>query len=212
MTIFSLFVAGLITSVVVRVLSMALAGWLVAAKPEKVEIFYGPLLWKLKPAHLTIEIHLIPLGGSVSFAKLNVLHPLKRVFVAGAGCLALLVVASLTFGFVGALTKVSNGFHQILGGAFAPRSLGPQLFAMLYDFPKDNSLMACIGMIASKMAAANLLPFPPMNGGSIVLTMAEWVHPIPLKIRERLFQIGTVGSLILVGSWFIAFVCWLRSS
>ncbi|OGU18627.1 MAG: hypothetical protein A2X85_17465 [Geobacteraceae bacterium GWF2_54_21] len=196
----------------VHVWSMALAGWLVGAEIQEVSIGFGPSMLRIKTGTASININYIPTGGSVKFGdSFQNIHPIKRVFISAAGCLGLLCLASISFGIPETFIKFQNGFGQVVYGAFSPRSIGSELLNELYSFLKVNSFFACVALIATKLAAANMLPVPILNGGDIVFTLVGWVKPIPSKIREYLSQAGLIFVLALLFCWFSAIYYFFRS-
>jgi membrane-associated protease RseP (regulator of RpoE activity) len=208
--ILAILLASILVSIVVHILGMAAAGRLIGAKIETISLFFGPRLWHSKMGDTEFVLSLIPLGGFVKFDDgFQKFHPLKRVFVAASGCALLLVLAVVAFGFSGAFQKFFNGFMQILSGVLSPRSYGSQLFSTAYEFLKAAPFLACLGLIASKMAAANMLPLPTMNGGEIILTLLSWVKPMPERVRERIQQFGFLILLIILICWIVAFVYFL---
>lgn len=56
-----------------------------------------------------------------------------------------------------------------------------------------------LAIISLAIGSANLLPFPPLDGGKIVLVFIEWItrKKIPLKVEEILSYIG-FGLLLLL--------------
>jgi regulator of sigma E protease len=55
-----------------------------------------------------------------------------------------------------------------------------------------------LGLISISLGVANLLPVPVLDGGQLLMYLAEWVRgrPLPLAVRERLQQVGVI---VLVG-------------
>lgn len=198
-------IISITVSMFVHVWSMALAGWLVGAEIQAVGVGFGPRMLQFKTGTVCINIHYIPTGGSVKFGdSFQNIHPIKRVFISVAGCLGLLCLASISFGIPETFIKFQNGFGQFFYGAISPRAVGSELLNELYSFLKVNSFFACVALVATKLAAANMLPVPIFNGGDIVLTLVGWIKPIPLKIREYSQQIGLLVVLTMLCSWFVA--------
>ncbi len=196
----------------VHVWSMAFAGWLVGADILEVNVGFGPRLLKINSRIASININYIPTGGSVKFGdSFQNIHPIKRIFISLAGCLGLLCLASISFGVPDAFIKFQNGFSQIVCGALSPRAVGSELLHVLYSFLKVNSFFACLALIASKLAASNMLPLPILNGGDIVLTTIGWIKPIPTKIREYLSQAGLIIVLVILFCWFSAIYHFIQS-
>jgi membrane-associated protease RseP (regulator of RpoE activity) len=190
-------------SVAVHVLSVATAGSLMGASIEEIKLYSGPCLFRVKLNSGSLYVHAIPLGGSVKFwGELADVQPLKQVFVAVSGTLALLVVAIFVLGISEGLEQFGAGFRQIVAGAFAPSATGAGLIRTAYDFLIANSFFACLGAVAAKMAAGNLLPVPSLAGGDAVLYLLNTVMPLTSETRER---IRIVGLLVVTG----LFICWL---
>ena len=140
-------------AVVVHAMAMAAAGWLVGAPLERIQLFFGPLIKRIKLGDAVLELHAIPFGGNVKFSDdfHQTVHPIKRVFIASFGCLALLILAMTVFGVSEGFHKFVRGFSQIICGAIAPRSYGSHLLLSLYEFVKSNSFWACIALVANKI-------------------------------------------------------------
>jgi membrane-associated protease RseP (regulator of RpoE activity) len=62
-----------------------------------------------------------------------------------------------------------------------------------------------LGVLAVKMAAANLLPLPPLNGGAIILTLLGWRKRLPEKAEIAATYVGLLASMILAGYWVVQF-------
>ena len=56
-----------------------------------------------------------------------------------------------------------------------------------------------LGMISLAVGIANILPFPPLDGGKIVLVLIEWItrKKVPVKVEAILSYIGLALLLIL---------------
>ena len=189
----------------VHVWSMALAGWLVGAEIQDINIGFGPRMFKFDIGTVHFKINYIPTGGSVRFGdSFRDIHPVKRVFISVAGCLSLVCLASISFGISETFSKFLNGVSQIVLGAISPRTVGSELLYGLSIFLKENTIFACFALIATKLAAGNMIPIPILNGGDIVVTLIDWIKPIPFKLREYLNQFGLLVVLTLMFSWFSA--------
>jgi len=195
-------------AVVVHVIAMAIAGWLVGAPLERIQLFFGPLIKRIELGDTALEIHAIPSGGSVKFSDdfHQTVHPIKRIFIASFGCFALLILAMIIFGASEGFDKFVRGFSQIIYGAISPRSYGSYLLLSFYEFVRANGFLACLALVASKMAAGNLLPLPVLNGGDIIMILVNWIKPMSPKLRERFQQFGFILVLIIFVCWLVAFV------
>lgn len=59
--------------------------------------------------------------------------------------------------------------------------------------------LTLLGMISLAIGVANLIPFPPLDGGKVILVLIEWVtkKKIPLRIEEIISYIGFIILIIL---------------
>jgi hypothetical protein len=150
-------------------------------------------------------VHAIPIGGHAKFrGELADVHPLKQVFVALSGSLALLVVAISVLGIAEGVEQFAAGFHQIVTGAFAPSAMGAELIRSAREFLIANPFLPCLGAVAAKLAAGNLLPVPVLPGGDAALALVNCFVPLTSETKER---IRLVGSLVVSG----LAICWLVS-
>jgi membrane-associated protease RseP (regulator of RpoE activity) len=196
-----------------HVLVMAAVARLVGAKVEEVSLFYGKKILKTKFGDTTFSLGTIPLGGYVKCDEdFQNLHPLKRTLAPLCGCLALLILAMAVFGATEGFQKMARGFYQIASGVFAPRTQGALLVLTLFRFAEASTFLACVALVASKLAAFNLLPIPTLSGGDILLTLTGWIKPLSEKLRERIQIFGFIALLIIMLCWTIAFFYGLKSA
>ena len=139
------------------------------------------------------------------------MHPLKQVFITTFGTLALLALSLALLGHPEGFEEFFNRFYQIIIGALAPSSTGAQLLRSGYEFLTVNTFFACLGAVGSKMAAANRLPIPILNGGDVILIAANWVKPMSSEVKERIRLFGGLILLLLLACWLAAFYFVLRS-
>lgn len=116
------------------------------------------------------------------------------------------------------ITQVVNSFNSIvrtLKAVFSPKSdvkaghlSGPVgimgLYYDLFQHPEGWRLALWFSVLLNvNLAILNLLPFPVLDGGHIVMASVEWVskRPIPFKVLE---VVQTAFVLFLLG--FMAFV------
>ena len=59
--------------------------------------------------------------------------------------------------------------------------------------------LSMLGMISLAVGVANILPFPPLDGGKVVLVLIEWItkKKVPAKVEAILSYIG-LGLLLLL--------------
>ncbi|MEM6917064.1 MAG: RIP metalloprotease RseP, partial [Verrucomicrobiota bacterium] len=116
------------------------------------------------------------------------------------------------------ITQVVNSFNSIvktLGAVFSPKSdvsaghlSGPVgIMGLYYDlFQHEEGWRLALWfsvLLNVNLAILNMLPFPVLDGGHIVMATVEWVRkrPIPFKVLE---VVQTAFVLFLLG--FMAFV------
>ncbi|MEM7601995.1 MAG: RIP metalloprotease RseP, partial [Verrucomicrobiota bacterium] len=116
------------------------------------------------------------------------------------------------------ITQVVNSFNSIvktLGAVFSPKSdvsaghlSGPVgIMGLYYDlFQHEEGWRLALWfsvLLNVNLAILNMLPFPVLDGGHIVMATVEWIRkrPIPFKVLE---VVQTAFVLFLLG--FMAFV------
>jgi membrane-associated protease RseP (regulator of RpoE activity) len=60
-------------------------------------------------------------------------------------------------------------------------------------------------VLAAKLAAFNLLPLPPLNGGMIVVSVLGWKKGLPEKILIAVCWVGLTLVVMLFGYWAAQF-------
>jgi membrane-associated protease RseP (regulator of RpoE activity) len=126
----------------------------------------------------------------------------KQVLVPFAGCCGLVLVSLLGLGMEGWSSFV-RGFAQIFEGALSPLGAGQAYLHAFSDFASTNSLISVWALVASKMAAINLLPFGAFNGGHIVMALLRRGRP-ELRGEKTMAVWGICLSLVLVLAWLVA--------
>ncbi|MCI8486166.1 MAG: hypothetical protein HFJ20_03545 [Clostridia bacterium] len=62
-----------------------------------------------------------------------------------------------------------------------------------------------ISLISLSLGITNLLPFPPLDGGKIVILLIEWIRRKPLKEKTEM-SIQMLGfSILIVLSLYITY-------
>jgi membrane-associated protease RseP (regulator of RpoE activity) len=220
-----LLLAALIPCFVLHVSTMALVGWILGATVEEVSFGFGPPCFQYPVGRVQFRFGLIPLGGYVRFkgdqepAKsteeilfaadmeppgFNDLHPLRRAAIAASGCLALVVLAALCLRPWQSVRSVARGFAQLV--PFAPWTPswvpeGRELASRFCSLFRTGPYRTALGVLAAKVAAANLLPFPPLNGGVIILTLLQWTRRFPEKVVDGVTTLGVLCACCLTIYW-----------
>jgi membrane-associated protease RseP (regulator of RpoE activity) len=214
-------------AVSVHVGTMALVGMRLGVPVQEVTLFYGNAWLRFRHRGVDYRIGWIPLGGVVRFQShragsvdpekvlfaadldppgLNDLHPLERAFIAASGCLTLIALSVLCLGPLAGVRSVGRGFVQLI--PFAPWTpawvpSGKDLVSRFLALLRSGPFRVALGVLAAKVAALNLLPLPPFNGGVIVLTLLGWKKGPPAKVEDFANQLGMWIALILLGYWIL---------
>lgn len=209
---------AMILAILVHTLWMAIVGWVLGAKVEVVSLFSGPRLLGANIAGVDFRISSLPIGGYVKFYgdtteddvivagnAFKDLHPMKRIFIAASGPLALLLLAAILIGPSQIARPFVSGFAQYFTGAVMPFEQGQHLLHRLSDVAK-TSFPLLLALMAVKMAAFNLLPFPVLNGGYVILEIVRLVVTIPEKAVERLNQVGFLIVIAITCGWIVAVI------
>lgn len=202
-------------------------------KVNEFSIGFGPLLWSKQTSKTKYSIRLIPLGGYVnmlgeeerseeegSFSKASI--P-KRIAVVAAGgivnivfaiILYVILIAIMTGDFIKAISSTGNFVWSMVesikllftGGVTVDNLMGPigisEVVAQTNNIIDFLYIMALISM---SLGVTNLLPFPPLDGGKIVIYLIEAIRRKPLKenFELKLQMIGFVALITL--SIYVAF-------
>ena len=215
--------------------TMALAGWLLGATVEEVSWFYGPPYIRFRIGRVNCRFGVFPFGGyarfkgdqdvpksreEIMFAAdieppgFNDLHPMRRVAILASGCLTLILLAASCLGAWPAVRSLARGFVQCI--PFAPWTPawvpgGRELAGRFVSLFQTGPYRIALGVLAAKLAAINLLPVPPLNGGHIVMTLVEWKKRLPEQVTEPVTYVGVLLSLCVVLYWatrFAAVLIW----
>lgn len=107
-----------------------------------------------------------------------------------------------TWAQAGAVLGVLKG---LFGGSVSVKQLGGPIAIATASVAaaRDGaeSLFALIAFLSINLAVLNLLPVPILDGGQIILTVAEGIRgkPVSMRVRESLMKVG----LVLIGLLFV---------
>lgn len=213
---------------------MAVVGRLVGATLEEVGFFLVRVI-RFRIGGVRYQIGLIPFGGYARFKGddipskkkdgeeilfaadaeppgFNDLHPLKRIAAFASGCTVLVVLGMACLGPWPAIRSLGRGFDQYVPflpwtPAWVPggRELARRCVALI----KHESFLVVLGLLATKIAAANLLPIPTLNGGQILITLIGWKARIPEKIGSAVSYVGLGIAMFLFLYWIFQFAALL---
>lgn len=202
-------------------------------KVNEFSIGFGPLIWSKKTEKIKYSLRLIPLGGYVnmlgeeerseeegSFSKASI--P-KRIAVVAAGGLVNIIFAILLYivliaivtGNLGTAISSTGNFIMSMvesikllftGGVTVDNLMGPigisEVVAQTSSIIDFLYIMAIISM---SLGVTNLLPFPPLDGGKILIYIIEAIRRKPLKEDFEL-KLQMAGFLLLITlSVYVAF-------
>ena len=202
-------------------------------KVNEFAIGFGPVIWQKETTRTKYALRLIPLGGFVSmlgeeersdeegsFSKASI--P-KRIAIVAAGGVVNIIFAIILYIILA--TIITGNFGIAISGA------GNFIMAMVESIKMIftggvtvNDLMGPIGisevvaqtsttidffyimaLISMSLGVTNLLPFPPLDGGKILIYIIEAIRRKPLKENFEL-KLQMAGFLLLIMlSVFVAF-------
>lgn len=193
-------------------------------KVNEFAIGFGPTIWSKQGNVTKYALRLIPLGGFVSmegeeerstkegsFSETSVI---KRIAIVMAGGLVNIIFAIILFwclsaSFVGAKNAFYNlgyylkvtfeGIIQLFtGNVGVDQMMGPVGISNVVS--KTNGFADFIyimSVISLSLGVTNLLPFPPLDGGKVVLLIIEGIRKKPFSPK---FELGlqSAGFLVLM--------------
>ncbi len=202
-------------------------------KVNEFAIGFGPLIWSKETEKTKYSLRLIPLGGYVnmlgeeerseeegSFSKASI--P-KRIAIVAAGglvnimfaILLFIVVATIITGsFTMAISSTGNFIMSMVesikllftGGVTVDNLMGPIGISEVVS--QTSSLIDffyIMALISMSLGVTNLLPFPPLDGGKILIYIIEAIRRKPLKENFEL-KLQMIGFLALITlSVYVAF-------
>lgn len=194
-------------------------------KVQEFAIGFGPIIWRKETKNTKYAVRLIPLGGFVnmlgeeeqsdeegSFSKANI--P-KRIAIVAAGGLVNIIFAILLYviliwiitgnfivaiGSSGDLVIAMCDTIKLLftGGVSVDNLMGPigisQVVAQtsgIIDF------LYIMSIISVSLGFTNLLPFPPLDGGKILIYIIEAIRRKPMK-QDFELKLQMLGFLVLI--------------
>ncbi len=104
-------------------------------------------------------------------------------------------ITALTFSLAGRVIKGKVAFGKVFGG--------PVKIAQYAVISADNGILSFIGflaMLSLSLAIINILPFPVLDGGHLVMIIIEGVtkREIPIKVKIAIQNVGFVLLMLLM--------------
>ena len=194
-------------------------------KVNEFAIGFGPVIWQKETTRTKYALRLIPLGGFVSmlgeeersdeegsFSKASI--P-KRIAIVAAGGLVniifaivlyIILVAILT-GNLGIAITSSGNFIMAMwesikmiftGGVTVNDLMGPiGISEVVAQTSTAIDFFYIMALISMSLGVTNLLPFPPLDGGKILIYIIEAIRRKPLKEDFEL-KLQMAGFLFLI--------------
>lgn len=186
---------------------------------------FGPTLLKKKFGETSYELKLIPLGGFVNMLgeeepvedsrAYNKKKKWQRILILLAGgsvniifgLILCVIIASTVLGFKGGVQFTGEFLAETfkgLGELFTARIQKDQfvgvvgISGMVVETNGLRDFLYMMSIISVSLGITNLLPFPPLDGGKILLLIIEAIRRKPLKQSIEV-GIQMVGFFLLIG-------------
>lgn len=193
-------------------------------KVNEFAIGFGPTIWSRQGKSTKYALRLIPLGGFVSmegedkrstkegsFSEASIL---KRIAIVLAGGIVNIIFAILIFwclsayyvGFQNAFYNVGffiknmyEGIVQIFTGKVTiDQMMGPVGISNVVSQTSGFAdFIYILSVISLSLGVTNLLPFPPLDGGKVVLLLIEGIRRKPFSEKFEV-ALQSAGFLILI--------------
>jgi regulator of sigma E protease len=143
------------------------------------------------------------------FAEYIPFDDLKRPYKARGATLPSRLVNAVVMGWDRTIMFIAQSYvtlKRLIGGLVSPRSLiGPVgIIAFSYRIVAEQPFIYYVyflGLISAVIVVFNLLPWPPFDGGLVMLVMVEKIKGSPLS--ERVQAIMIYSGWVLVGALII---------
>lgn len=197
--------------------AIALAAMRFGIPIRQIDYGLGPTLLRIGK----LRIKPLPFGGGIQLkhtetewlegdAKrdaLDVQPRATRALIAAAGPCALLMLALLVFPFDG-LRSFGSGFVQYIEGALSPFAHAQQLLRLAHEAAEGQAFLPLLALVAAKVAAFNLLPFPGSSGAFLLQILFER-SPLGRHWPPQATQATLLLFLGLTLSWLLALAIYL---
>lgn len=194
-------------------------------KIKQFAIGFGPTIWKKQGKETTYELRLIPMGGFVNmlgeeepvederaYNKKSIPQRICILLAGGLvniifGLLVCTIVASSILGvkngliFTGEfLGATFEGIAQIFTGKVEAEQLVGVvgISDMVVETNGIREFAYMLAVISVSLGVTNLLPFPPLDGGKILLLIIQAIRRKPLKQNTEI-GIQMIGFCLLIG-------------
>lgn len=193
-------------------------------KVNEFAIGFGPTIFSKQGKVTKYALRLIPLGGFVSmegededsdeegsFSKASII---KRIAIVMAGGIVNIVFAIIVFWCLSAsFVGVQNAFynvgyfikamfesvaHLFTGKVTIDQMMGPVGISSVVSQTSDLAdFIYILSVVSLSLGVTNLLPFPPLDGGKVVLLIIEGIRKKPFSQKFDV-MIQSLGFLVLI--------------
>ena len=193
-------------------------------KVNEFAIGFGPTIWSKKGKVTKYALRLIPLGGFVSmegeeersteegsFSEASI--P-RRIAIVMAGGLVNIIFAIIVFWCLSAyFIGIQNAFYNVgffiksmfesivqifTGKANIDQMMGPVgISSVVSKTTGFADFIYILSVISLSLGVTNLLPFPPLDGGKVVLLIIEGIRRKPFSQKFEI-ALQSVGFFILI--------------
>lgn len=187
-------------------------------------IGFGPTIWSKQGKVTKYALRLIPLGGFVSmegesekstkegsFSEASII---KRIAIVMAGGMVNIIFAIIVFwilsaSFVGAKNAfynvglyIKSMFESIVqlftGRVGIDQMMGPVGISNVVSQTSGIAdFIYILSVVSLSLGVTNLLPFPPLDGGKVVLLIIEGIRKKPFSQKFEL-ALQSAGFLVLI--------------
>jgi membrane-associated protease RseP (regulator of RpoE activity) len=194
---------AILLSLVLHLIFTTVAARAARIEMKRARLFLGPKVLGFTALGVPFELGAIPLGSFVEFVPTDADDPSRTSYdVASRGRRILvslvpwLLVLGVALGFAGleALFSFARGFSQVFMGLLV-FSEGPLLVGRIVDTVRTAPPLLLVGLVLSKLAAFNLLPFPGLSGGRAFEALVDRRLPLWLSLGPLACAIGWAISV-----------------
>lgn len=193
-------------------------------KVNEFSIGFGPTIWKSQNTLTQYSLRLIPLGGYVSmegeeerseqegsFSKASI--PKRIAIVLAGGLVNILFGLALYFVIVVLKTDLASSLHYtkefllsifdslkllFTGQVTTDQLVGPVgISNMIVQTSNWINYIYLLSLISVSLGITNLLPFPPLDGGKVILFIIEAIRRKPLKEKTEI-GIQMLGFFLII--------------
>lgn len=187
-------------------------------------IGFGPTIWSKQGKVTKYALRLIPLGGFVSmegeeerstkegsFSEASII---KRIAIVMAGGLVNIIFAIVVFWCLSAsYVGIQNAFYNVVyfiramfdsivqiftGNVTVDQMMGPVgISSVVSQTNGFADFIYILSVISLSLGVTNLLPFPPLDGGKVVLLIIEGIRRKPFSQKFEM-ALQSAGFLLLI--------------